>query len=51
MARVSYLRIAAALSEAQDVYGLAAYCKKYYNTSKGAGVEEEFVENYEKYCH
>lgn len=48
MCRVYYLRIKAALPDADDVEGMAAYWKKYYNTHLGKGTEEQFVKNYAK---
>lgn len=46
MARVHYLRVPAPLPAADDVVGLARYWKRYYNTLKGKGTVDEFVENY-----
>ena len=46
MSRVFYRRIKAALPEQGDVAGMARYWKNFYNTSLGAGTEEEFVRNY-----
>lgn len=46
MARVHYLRVREALPAADDVLGLARYWKRYYNTVKGKGTVDEFVENY-----
>ena len=48
IARCVYYRQAEALPSADDIEGLAAYWKKYYNTSKGAGTESEFIHNYKK---
>jgi len=48
-ARLRYLVVPHPLPDADDVKGLAAYWKKYYNTEYGAGTVEEFVEGYEKY--
>lgn len=50
MARLHYLRVKEGLPKADDVEGLAAYWKKYYNTEAGKGTVEEAVENYERYC-
>lgn len=47
--RVHYLRVPHPLPSADDVPGLAAYWKKYYNSILGAGTEEEFINNYNKY--
>lgn len=49
MARVHYYRAPEALPDADDIQGLAAYWKKYYNTPLGAGTEEEFVHNYHRF--
>lgn len=46
MARIHYLRIRAALPDAEDLDGLAAYWKRYYNTTLGAGTTAEFLSNY-----
>ena len=48
MCRVYYLRKPEPLPDADDVDGMAAYWKKYYNTHLGKGTEEEFVRNYKK---
>lgn len=50
MARMHYLRVKEPLPAANDIPALAAYWKKYYNTSKGAGTEEQFIANWNKYC-
>ena len=36
---------------ADDLMSLASYWKLWYNTPKGAGTPEQFVENYRKYVH
>lgn len=46
MARVKYLIIEEELPAKDDVKGLARYWKKYYNTSLGKGVEEDFISEY-----
>lgn len=48
MARVHYYRQPAALP-ADNVYDLAAYWKKWYNTPLGRGLIEEYITNYDKY--
>ena len=48
MARIHYLRVPEALPAADDVVGLAAYWKRYYNTELGAGTVEKFVESYQR---
>lgn len=47
IARLIYYRVPAAFPEAEDIQGLGAYWKQYYNTSNGAGNVDEFVENYQ----
>ncbi len=47
MTRVHYLRVPYPLPSTID--GYAKYWKKYYNTYLGAGTEEEYVRNYNKY--
>lgn len=49
MCRVHYYRVKEQLPAADDIEGMAKYWKKYYNTEKGKGTVEEFVENYKKY--
>jgi len=49
MARLVYRRVPTALPEENDIEGLAGYWKEHYNTSKGKGTEEEFVENYKRF--
>jgi hypothetical protein len=49
MCRIHYMRINEPLPAADNIYGLAAYWKKYYNTEKGKGTEEQFITNYQKY--
>lgn len=46
MCRLYYDAIAEPLPEADDIPGLAAYWKKYYNTPIGKGTEQAFVTNY-----
>ena len=47
MARVHYLRVPEKLPA--DVCLMAVYWKKYYNTEKGKGTMDDFVNAYEKY--
>lgn len=49
MARVFYAAIPDKLPEPDDIEGMAAYWKKFYNTRFGAGTTQEFVSNYRKY--
>lgn len=46
MTRIHYYRIRAKLPEHNDIEGLAAYWKKYYNSVLGAGTEDQFIKNY-----
>lgn len=50
MCRVHYRRVPDALPKADDIRGLAAYWKRFYNTAMGKGKPEEFVANYMRYC-
>ena len=47
MCRVHYLRVKESLPKTP--LGYATYWKKYYNTSKGKGNVEEFLDKYNKY--
>lgn len=49
MARVHYLRQPAKLPEENDIQGMAAYWKKYYNTPAGKGKESQFIENWKRF--
>lgn len=49
MTRLYYYAINAPLPAADDIPGLAAYWKKWYNTASGKGTEQQFVQNYEAY--
>lgn len=46
LCRCYYLRIKEMLPKADDIYALAWYWKRYFNTLSGKGNEEEFVQNY-----
>ena len=46
IARVRYLMVPEALPAYDDVEGLARYWKKHYNTSRGSGTVQGFIENY-----
>jgi hypothetical protein len=48
IARSLYLSIAEPLPTADDVEGLAAYYKKYYNRN-GSATERQFIDNFHKY--
>ncbi len=45
--RLIYLRVSEKIPN--DLVGMANYWKKYYNTSKGKGTPEKFIEAYERY--
>lgn len=49
MCRLKYLDAPEALPASNYVPGIASYWKKYYNTLKGAGTEQEFIDNYKRY--
>lgn len=46
MARLIYRRVPAPLPAHDDVRALAKYWKKYYNTYKGKGTEQAFIDKY-----
>lgn len=46
MCRLHYRRIKAPLPEKDDIEGMGIYWKKHYNTHKGKGTVEKFVESY-----
>ncbi len=48
MARLQYYRVAEALPQAGDIWAMARYYKKYYNTPLGKATEEEFVDNWKR---
>lgn len=50
MARVQYWRFPEKLPGADDLDGLAAYWKRYWNTPGGKGTPEQFVEAYQEHC-
>lgn len=47
--RLCYYRAKEALPEYGDIHGMAVYWKNYYNTSKGKGTIDEFVDNYHRF--
>lgn len=49
IARTIYYRAPKTLPAANDIEGLAAYWKKYYNTPLGKGKTTEFISNYEEF--
>jgi hypothetical protein len=48
MCRLRYYRVPEPLPEAHNIDGLALYWKKFFNTHRGKGRPEEFVEVYYK---
>lgn len=46
MCRLHYRRRREPLPDPHDVWAMASYWKRYYNTVAGAGTEQEFVDNY-----
>lgn len=46
-ARIHYLRVKEAIPE--DLTGWAGYWKRHYNTVKGKGTEEEFIQNFKRF--
>lgn len=48
MARLHYLRVKEKLPEADDLLGQAKYWKKYYNTVKGKGTVEKYINDYNR---
>ena len=51
MARVHYYRVPRALPGPDDVHGLAAYWKRWYNTPLGAGTVEEAIPHFQVACN
>lgn len=49
MARAMYRRVKEPLPNYTDIEGIAKYWKKHYNTEKGSGTIQEFIESYNKY--
>ena len=49
MCRVHYLRVKEPLPAFNDIDGMWAYYKQYYNTAKGAATKDQFLTNYAKY--
>lgn len=50
MCRIRYYRAPGSLpSDPNDLNGLAAYWKQYYNTPLGAGTVEQFIADYNRY--
>lgn len=49
MARLHYMRIPELLPQPDNIKDLANYWKRYYNTPKGKGTIEEFVDSYNRY--
>jgi len=49
IARIRYLMVPEALPAYDDLQALAEYWKKNYNTSRGSGTVQGFIENYKFY--
>lgn len=49
VARLNYRRFPEALPSADDVPAMARLWKKRWNTAEGAGTEEQFIANYERF--
>lgn len=50
VARMKYAMVPEPLPPADDIWALAHYWKKYYNTEQGKGTPEDFVMSWER-CH
>lgn len=50
MARIHYLRVPEPLPPAGDVDALGAYWKRHYNTRRGRGTVEGFVEDFRRFA-
>lgn len=46
MARIHYLRVPDALPKVGNLEGQAAYWKQHYNTPKGRGAVDEYIDNW-----
>jgi len=49
MSRIKYYSCPGALPSSEDIMAMARYWKQWYNTPRGAGTVDEFVENYMRY--
>lgn len=49
MCRLYYYAVPWGLPAVDDIPGMAAFWKKYYNTLEGGGTEQEFIANYKRY--
>lgn len=49
MARLQYRRVKEPFPNPYDIIGMAKYWKSCWNTKKGRGTEQEFIQNYIKY--
>ena len=49
MCRLHYRRIKEPFPNPYDIVGMAKYWKSHWNTEKGKGTEQEFIQNYVKY--
>lgn len=50
LARVHFMRFSEPLPKAEDVSGMAQYCKKYWNTEAGAASPDDYRRAYLKLC-
>ena len=50
MARIHYYRVKDPLPKAGDIPAQAAYWKRFYNTPKGAGTVEEYLNNWKRFA-
>jgi hypothetical protein len=50
LARVHFMRFDEPLPKAEDVSGMAVYCKKYWNTEAGAATPDDYRRAYLKMC-
>ena len=49
MARLQYRRVKEPFPNPHDIVGMANYWKSHWNTEKGKGTEQKFIQNYVKY--
>jgi len=47
-ARYHFLRISAPIPE--DLHAQAAYWKQYYNTKRGKGIAQQYIDNWQRLC-
>jgi hypothetical protein len=49
MARLHYRRVPEPFPSTQDLFGMACYWKKYWNTSQGKGTVRQYIKHWHKY--